>query len=186
MPRSAAPSSDTAIHFGHFIRHHRLRLGRTTEAFARQLGISPRRLIAIETLPTDDIHKATRAALAEALGFDDEAGLTAAWRSTPVPSTPRRRGPSTDQSQRFAAACQAAGVSGAEAMRRLRAWLLTQDAATQKRILSFRRPKATASLFSDVVDHRQDPAETARRRIAARAKAQAGDRRSAASRSQPS
>src|SRR5579875_2486724 len=112
------PAAATAIHFGQFIRHHRLRAGKTTEAFGRDIGLTGRRVIGIEAMATPDVQHTTLAALARALGMEMEE-LDTAWRTTPVPVTARRAGPTTDSAQRFAAACRAAGISTAEGMRRL-------------------------------------------------------------------
>jgi transcriptional regulator with XRE-family HTH domain len=170
-PPPAALDSTKLIHFGQFIRHHRLRAGKTTEAFGKEIGLTGRRVIGIEAMATPDVQHTTLTALARALHFDPEE-LDTAWRTTPVPLTARRAGPTTESAQRFAAACRQAGISPAEGMRRLRRWLIAQDEPTQQRVLRFEPlalPAGAAPLYTDLVDHLQDPAEATRQRIAGRA-----------------
>ena len=163
--------SDKIIHFGEFIRHHRINAGKTTEAFAREVKLTARRRIAIEAMAAPDVQHTTLLKLARALSMD-VPGLQQAWQNTPVAITRRRPGPVTDSARCFAAACRTAHISPTEAMRRMRAWLLAQDAQTQRRILctaAATEPSAEP-LYTDLVDHLQDPAEEVRRRAARTAK----------------
>jgi transcriptional regulator with XRE-family HTH domain len=173
---NTAPPLDAAgkvIHFGQFIRYHRLRAGKTTEAFGREIGLTGRRVIGIEAMATPDVQQTTLTALARALQLDPDE-LDSAWRRTPVPLSARRAGPTTEAAQRFAAACRAAGISPAEGLRRLRGWLIAQDEPTQQQVLRCGPPDVAANttpptLYTDLVDHLQDPAQTTRQRISARA-----------------
>lgn len=161
--------SEKITHFGEFIRYHRRRQGQTTEAYARKLGITGRRLIAIEKMAVPEIQHTTLTALAREMGIDPD-DFDRAWRETPVAVTRRRAGPTTDESSRFNSACRVANVSPTEGMRRMRSWLVAQDSATQQKVLSFRRPgSSTEPQYTDLVDHVQDPAEAARKRIGERA-----------------
>lgn len=180
--RRPAPvsTSQRVIHFGQFIRHHRIRAGKTTESFGKEIGLTGRRVIGIEAMAAPDVQQTTLTALARALHLDPDE-LDATWRSTPVPLTPRRAGPTTESAQRFAAACRRAGISPAEGMRRLRQWLIGQDQGTQQRVLQSVAPAAPAPMFTDLVDHLQDPAQATQQRVASRA-ARAGRM---ASRAQP-
>ena len=162
--------SDPIIHFGEFLRFHRIGAGKTTEAFAREVNLTARRLIAIEAMAAPEVQHTTLLQFARALSMDVPT-LQQAWQTTPVPVTRRRPGPVTDSARCFAAACREAKLSPAEAMRRLRVWLLAQDPATQHRILCTASADAnTAPLYTDLVDHVQDPAAEVRRRIAAKKK----------------
>jgi transcriptional regulator with XRE-family HTH domain len=150
------------IHFGEFVRWNRVKTGKTTEAFGKEVGVTARRLIAIEAMSTPDIQATTRAALARVIGIDPES-FDDAWRSTPVPVTHRKSGPTTDEARLFRIACDNASVTPAEGMRRLRTWLVMQPADVQRAALSKDGP------FTQAVGHAQDPAESARARIGRRA-----------------
>ncbi len=154
------------IHFGEFVRWNRVKAAKTTEALGREIGITARRLIAIEAMATPEIQHTTMAALARALGFDAET-FAELWTQTPVPVTRRKSGPSTDQATRFNAACAAVGIQPAEGLRRLRSWLIEQDPATQTAALSY--VPAHRQGFTDPVDHLQNPAEAVAKRIARQA-----------------
>ncbi len=152
------------IHFGEFVRWHRVNQAMmTTEAFARAVGLTGRRLIAIEAMPTPDIQPTTRAALAKAMGIEPD-DFDRKWKSTPVEVTRRKAGPTTDEARRFRAACAASNVTPAEGTRRLRSWFVTLPPQTQRQALAH-----AAGPFTDAVDHVQDPAESARDRIGRRA-----------------
>jgi transcriptional regulator with XRE-family HTH domain len=156
---------DKIIHFGEFIRWHRVQAGKTTEALGREIGLTARRLIAIEAMAKPDVQHTTMAALARAFKIDPEQ-FDSVWQTTPVPVTRRKPGPSTDEARRFAAACAAAGVTQVEGMRRLRSWILEQDQPTQVAALSFHpSAKSTDDVFTHAVDHLQDPAEALRDRV---------------------
>jgi transcriptional regulator with XRE-family HTH domain len=156
------------IHFGEFIRWNRTRANKTTEALGREIGITARRLIAIEAMAQPDVQHTTMAALATAFGFDPET-FGELWKSTPVPVTRRKSGPSTDEATRFNAACAAAGTTPAEGQRRLRSWIIEQDQATQIAALSYVPSHRKQAVFSDPVDHLQDPAEAVKKRLAKQA-----------------
>jgi len=160
--------SEKVIHFGQFVRWHRINSGKTTDVFGRDIGLTARRVIAIEAMATPDVQHTTLVALARALGIEP-AEFDKVWRSTPVSVTQRKAGPTTDESRRFAVACSAARIAPAEGLRRLRSWLVAQDAATQKQVLSFHRPAASVPMFTDLVDHLQDPAADVRRRLGRKA-----------------
>jgi transcriptional regulator with XRE-family HTH domain len=161
--------SDRIIHFGEFVRWKRISQGKTTEAFGREVGLTARRIIAIETMAKPDVQHTTIVALARAFAIDPEH-FDQAWRSTPVPVTRRKVGPTTDEARRFNQACMAAGVAPVEGMRRLRSWLVAQSAEIQQQALSFVRPGTESDeMFTDLVDHVQDPAEAAQKRINRRA-----------------
>jgi DNA-binding XRE family transcriptional regulator len=161
--------SEKVIHFGEFVRWQRVQAGKTTEALGREVGLTSRRLIAIETMARPDVQHTTMAQLAKAFGFDPEQFDTV-WRNTPVPVTRRKAGPSTDEARRFAAACRAAGTTQAEGLRRLRSWIVEQDTATQIEALSFVAPhRQTSAAFTDAVDHDQDPADAVKNRAAQQA-----------------
>jgi transcriptional regulator with XRE-family HTH domain len=171
--------SEKIIHFGEFIRWKRVTSGKTTDALGREVGLTARRLIAIEAMATPEIQHTTMASLARAFGIDPEQ-FDSVWKSTPVPVTRRKAGPTTDEARRFNAACAAAGTTQAEGLRRLRSWLVEQDQATQIAALSFipphRQPSASGE-FTDAVDHLQDPAEAVKKRAgekAARSAKQSG------------
>ncbi len=160
--------SEKIIHFGEFIRWHRVQSNKTTEALGREVGLTARRLIAIEAMATPDVQHTTMAALANALGFDPET-FNEKWQSTPVPVTRRKAGPSTDEARRFNAACERAGTTPIEAMRRLRSWIVEQDQKTQLAALTFIAPHRQPPEFTDAVDHLQDPAQATKDRIAQQA-----------------
>jgi len=165
--------SEKVIHFGEFIRWHRIQARKTTEEFGRELGITARRLIALEAMAKPDVQHTTIVAISQALGIDPEK-FDETWRSTPVPSLKRKSGPTTDEARRFGAACAAAGVSQAEGLRRLRSWLVAQDSETQQAALTFEatnrsRTVQSLSTFTDPVDHLQDPGEETAKRVAKKA-----------------
>jgi transcriptional regulator with XRE-family HTH domain len=174
--------SEKIIHFGEFIRWKRVTSGKTTEAMGREVGLTSRRLIAIEAMATPEIQHTTMASFARAFGIDPEQ-FDSVWRSTPVPVTRRKAGPTTDEAKRFAAACAAAGTTQAEGLRRLRSWLVEQDKATQLAALSFipaHRQQTDSEAFTDAVDHLQDPAEAVQKRAGEKAAQQAKSQESAA------
>jgi len=162
--------SEKVIHFGQFIRWNRINSGKTTDVFGHEIGLTARRVIAIEAMATPDVQHTTLVALARALGIEPE-NFDKVWRSTPVSVTQRKTGPTTDESRRFAIACSTARILPAEGMRRLRSWLVAQDPATQKQVLSFDRSAGSPPppIFTDLVDHLQDPAADVRRRISRKA-----------------
>ena len=98
-----ADMNDKVIHFGEFIRWNRTCAGKTTEQFSREVGVTARRLIAIETMARPDVHPSTLSRLANTLGIPPE-DFDQVWQSTPVPVTKRKPGPTTDEAQRFARA----------------------------------------------------------------------------------
>jgi hypothetical protein len=150
------------IHFGEFVRWHRVNQAvMTTEAFAREVGLTARRLIAIEAMATPDIQPTTRAALAKAMGIEPD-DFDRKWKSTPVEVTRRKAGPTTDEARLFRAACAASNITPVEGTRRLRSWFVTLPPETQREAL------AQAGPFTDAVDHVQDPADSARQRIGKR------------------
>jgi hypothetical protein len=161
--------SEKVIHFGQFVRWNRINSGKTTDEFGREVSLTARRVIAIEAMATPDVQHTTMVALARALGIEP-ADFDKVWRSTPVAVMERKTGPTTDESRRFAIACSTAKILPAEGMRRLRSWLVAQDPATQKEILSFHRPAPNAvPMFTDLVDHLQDPAAAVRHRVGRKA-----------------
>ena len=155
------------IHFGEFVRWNRVRSNKTTEALGREIGITARRLIAIEAMAVPDVQHTTMAALATAFGFDPET-FGEVWKSTPVPVTRRKTGPTTDEATRFNAACMAVGITPIEGQRRLRSWIVEQDKETQRAALSY-IPAHRQPSFTDPVEHLQDPAEAVKARLAAQA-----------------
>jgi hypothetical protein len=175
--------SEKIIHFGEFIRWKRVTSGKTTEALGREVGLTARRLIAIEAMAQPDIQHTTMASLARVFGFDPEHFDTV-WRTTPVPVTRRKAGPTTDEAKRFNAACVAAGTTQAEGMRRLRSWIVEQDAAMQLEALSFipphRQSAGSSEAFTHPVDHLQDPAEAVKKRAGQKAARSAKQSESAA------
>jgi transcriptional regulator with XRE-family HTH domain len=162
--------NEKIIHFGQFIRWNRINSGKTTDEFGREIGLTARRVIAIEAMASPDVQHTTIVALARALGIEPE-NFEKTWRSTPVSVTQRKSGPTTDESRRFAIACSNVRILPAEGMRRLRSWLVAQDPATQKQVLSFERPPSPPgpAMFTDLVDHMQDPAAARNRRISRKA-----------------
>jgi transcriptional regulator with XRE-family HTH domain len=150
------------IHFGEFVRWNRVKSNKTTEALGREIGLTARRLIAIEAMPTPEVQHTTLAALAGAFGFDPET-FEEQWKNTPVPVTRRKTGPTTDEASRFNAACTTAGTNPAEGLRRLRSWIVEQDAATQQAALSYIPPHRQG--FTDPVDHLQHPAQAVATRL---------------------
>jgi transcriptional regulator with XRE-family HTH domain len=174
--------SEKIIHFGEYIRWNRVTAGKTTEAFGREVGLTARRLIAIEAMARPDVQHTTMVALAKAFHIDPEE-FDKVWQSTPVPVTRRKIGPTTDESRRFGQACAASGISPVEGMRRLRSWFVEQDAKLQKAALGFvpeHRQNATG-MFTDPVDHLQDPAEETRQRAGRRAGQESSSEKSAGS-----
>ena len=164
--------SEKIIHFGEFIRWHRVRGNKTTEELGREVGLTARRLIAIEAMATPDVQHTTMAALANAFGFDPET-FNETWKTTPVPVTRRKAGPTTDEARRFSAACELAGTTPIEGMRRLRSWIVDQDEKTQITALSFIASQRRAAGFTDAVDHLQDPTEAVKKRIGQKAEQRA-------------
>jgi transcriptional regulator with XRE-family HTH domain len=157
--------SEKIIHFGEFIRWNRVQSGKTTEALGREIGLTARRLIAIEAMAKPDVQHTTMASLARAFKIDPEQ-FDSVWQNTPVPVTRRKPGPSTDEARRFAAACSAVGVTQAEGMRRLRSWIVEQDPVTQRAALGFVVARHSEhEAFTHAVDHLQDPAEAVRQRV---------------------
>jgi hypothetical protein len=158
------------IHFGQFMRWHRVNGGKTTDAYARQLGLTARRLIAIEAMAEPAVQHTTLAALARSMDMTLEE-FDQAWRTTPVPVTDRKPGPSTDPARRFTAACGAVGISTAEGLRRLRLWVNDQPPETQRAVLSYTgEGDAPEPRFTKAVDHLQDPARLNADRIGERAR----------------
>ena len=154
-------------HFGQFVRWHRVNAGKTTEAYGRDVGLTGRRVIAIEAMAAPGVQHTTLVALARSMGLSVEE-LDDAWRSTPVPQTRRRSGPTTDGASRFAAACAAAGIEPPEGMRRLRRWFIDQPAEVQRAALSSTASQPVPT-FTIPVDHLQDPRAAQAARLAARA-----------------
>jgi transcriptional regulator with XRE-family HTH domain len=150
------------IHFGEFVRWNRVKANKTTEALGREIGLTARRLIAIEAMATPEVQHTTLAALANAFGFDPET-FGEEWKNTPVPVTRRKAGPTTDEATRFAAACAAAGTTPPEGLRRLRSWIVEQDPKLQLEALSFIAPHRQT--FTDAVDHLQNPAQAVAKRL---------------------
>ena len=153
-------------HFGQYVRWHRVNGGKTTDAYARALGLTARRLIAIEAMAEPAVQHTTLAALARSMGMTMEE-LDRAWRSTPVPVTHRKPGPSTEPARRFTAACLAVGIAPAEGFRRLRLWVIDQPPDVQRAVLSH---TAVAPTFTAAVDHLQDPATLTAERVGERAR----------------
>ena len=157
--------NEKIFHFGEFFRWHRVRANKTTDALGREIGITARRLIAIEAMAQPDVQHTTMAALANAFGFDPE-NFSEVWKITPVPVTRRKAGPTTDEATRFNAACTAAGTTPAEGQRRLRSWIIEQDEKTQLEALTYIAPHRKFSAgFTDAVDHLQDPADAVKKRV---------------------
>lgn len=153
---------------------------KTTEDFARELGLTARRVIAIETMPKPDVQHTTIVSLAKAFGIDPEE-FEHVWKTTPVPVTRRKMGPTTDEAQRFTRACAAVGINPAEGQRRLRSWIVEQNARIQHEALSYVPPHRvgsveSTSMFSGAVDHVQDPAAASRKRISRKAATSAKSR----------
>ena len=166
---AAASAAGRAGHFGQFVRWHRVNAGKTADAYARDLGLTGRRLIAIEAMATPAVQHTTLSALAKSMGLSTE-DLDAAWRSTVVPQTDRRAGPTTDAARRFSAACADVGIDPPEGLRRLRRWLIEQPADVQRDALSHAAP-ADPTRFTTAVTHRQDPVAAQAQRLAERAAA---------------
>lgn len=161
--------SQKIIHFGEFVRWNRINAGKTTEEFGRELGLTARRVIAIEAMSKPEVQHTTVVALARAFGIEPEA-FEHAWKTTPVPVTRRKQGPTTDEARRFTQMCATLGITAVEGMRRLRSWIVEQDPQLQHKALSYVAPHRTGfvkadSMFTDPVDHLQDPAEAARIRL---------------------
>ncbi len=173
--------ADRVIHFGEYLRWHRVSAGQTTDEMAKAVGLTTRRWIAIEAMAVPDVQPSTLGAVAKAIGMTI-SDLDRAWRTTAVPVTRRKAGPTTDVARRFAAACRAAGVTPNEGLRRARHWLVQQPKAVQLAAVGFVpsvpefdddftnvRPAADAlPKFTSVVDHLQDPAAVRRRRADAK------------------
>jgi transcriptional regulator with XRE-family HTH domain len=157
---------DKIIHFGEFVRWNRVKANKTTEALGREVGLTARRLIAIEAMAEPRVQHTTLAALATVFGFDPET-FGEKWKSTPVPVTQRKPGPTTDEAARFTAACAAANTTPAEGLRRLRSWIIEQDEKIQLAALSFIAPHRKG--FTDAVDHLQNPAQAVAKRLGRRA-----------------
>jgi transcriptional regulator with XRE-family HTH domain len=157
---------DKIIHFGEFVRWNRVKANKTTDALGREVGLTARRLIAIEAMAEPSVQHTTLAALAAAFGFDPET-FDEQWKKTPVPVTRRKSGPTTDEATRFTAACSAAGTTPAEGLRRLRSWIIEQDAKTQTAALTYVAPHRQG--FTDAVDHLQHPADAVAKRVGRRA-----------------
>jgi len=172
--------NEKIIHFGEFIRWNRVRANKSTDALGRDIGITARRLIAIEAMAEPNVQHTTMAALANVFGFDPET-FGEVWKNTPVPVTRRKAGPTTDEASRFNAACAAAGTTPAEGQRRLRSWIIEQDKKTQLEALSFVPKHRKPVEFTDAVDHLQDPAEAVKARVAN----QAADHQQASSAKSP-
>jgi transcriptional regulator with XRE-family HTH domain len=165
--------SEKIVHFGEFVRWNRINKRMTTEALGRELGLTARRVIAIESMPKPDIQHTTLVALGQVFGYSPEA-FDRVWKETPVPVTRRKMGPTTDEARRFTLICRKAGIAPIEGMRRLRSWIVEQDEETQQRALSYVPPHRIGaveadSMFTDAVDHLQYPAESVRRRLGQRA-----------------
>lgn len=165
----SAPVSEKIIHFGEFVRWNRIKSGKSTEDLARELGLTSRRVIAIESMNHPEVQHTTVVALGRAFGMEPEE-FEHAWKSTPVPVTRRKRGPTTDEARVFNRACAVAGITPLEGLRRLRSWIVAQDEKTLNAALHFIPPHRAGiaqadSMFTDPVDHLQDPAEAARLRI---------------------
>jgi transcriptional regulator with XRE-family HTH domain len=169
--------SDKIIHFGEFVRWNRVQAGKTTEKFGSEVGLTARRVIAIEAMAKPDVQHTTLVALAKAFDIEPEE-FERVWKSTPVPVTKRKKGPTTDEASRFSIACVASKVTPAEGMRRLRSWIVVQDEKTQKQALGFLAPHRIPA-FTNVVDHLQDPADAERKRIGRKAARAAKSRGSA-------
>jgi transcriptional regulator with XRE-family HTH domain len=159
------------IHFGEFVRWNRVKSNKTTEALGREVGLTARRLIAIEAMAEPSVQHTTLAALANAFGFDPET-FGEQWKKIPVPITRRKSGPTTDEATRFTAACSAAGTTPAEGLRRLRSWIIEQDVQTQNAALSYIAPHRSG--FTDAVDHLQHPAQAVAKRLGRQANQSAG------------
>jgi transcriptional regulator with XRE-family HTH domain len=164
---------DKIIHFGEFVRWNRVKANKTTEALGREVGLTARRLIAIEAMAEPSVQHTTLAALANAFGFDPET-FGEEWKKTPVPVTRRKAGPTTDEATRFSAACRAAGTTPAEGLRRMRSWIIEQDEKTQIEALTFIAPHRKG--FTDAVDHLQDPAQAVMKRVGRQASEASGQR----------
>lgn len=176
--------SEKIIHFGEFVRWNRINAGKSTEAFARELGLTSRRVIAIESMTHPAVQNTTVVALGRAFGLEPEE-FERRWKSTSVPVTRRKLGPTTDEAKLFGRACATAGISQVEGMRRLRSWIVTQKPQTQRAALGYIAPHRANllqadSMFTDPVDHLQDPAEAVRHRLGRRAASSAKSPGSAA------
>src|SRR6516225_10568586 len=107
---------EQVIHFGEFIRWKRINARKTHEELARELNMTARRIIAIETMPKPEVQHTTIVGLARIFGMTPEE-LDQAWKTTAVPVTRRKSGPTTDEAQRFARACAAVGIPTVEGQR---------------------------------------------------------------------
>ena len=179
-------TGNRVVHFGQFIRWHRVNAGQTTDAFARRLGLTARRLIAIEAMAEPAVQHTTLAAIAKVMDKSMEE-LDQAWRSTPVPVTGRKTGPSTDAARRFTAACGLVGIAPAEGLRRLRLWVIDQPPEVQRTVLSHvATAAADTPRFTAAVDHLQDPAKATAERVGHRARRSASTSPAPAGRPAPS
>ena len=173
--------AERVIHFGEYLRWHRVSAGRTTEEMAKAVGLTTRRWIAIEAMASPDVHPSTLGAVAKAIGMSISR-LDQAWRTTAVPVTRRKAGPTTDVARRFNAACRAVGVTPNEGLRRLRHWLVQQPKPVQLAAVGFAPPPPDSAddfenvtpadgalpTFTAVVDHLRIPATAERREADAR------------------
>ncbi len=172
---------DKIVHFGEFIRWNRVSAGKTTDAFGREIGLTARRVIAIEAMANPDVQHTTMIALARALHIDPEE-FDSVWKNTPVPVTRRKAGPTTEEARLFSIACAQNGITPVEGMRRLRSWIVAQDRETQQAALGFvpdHRHNQPTGMFTDPVDHLQDPAEAVRKRVGHRSTTAAKSQESA-------
>ena len=157
--------AESTGHFGEYLRWMRTQANQTTEEFGEAIGVSARRLVAIELMPEPVVQHRTLIAIAKAMKLS-LAELDHAWRTTPVTVTRRKAGPTNTEARLYARACERAGVSLAEGMRHVRSWLVTQDEATQVAALRFTKSSESDEAgFSGLVDHVQDPAEATRDRV---------------------
>ena len=80
------------IHFGYFVRWRRETVRQwTRKRLALEVGMTERRLAAIEELPEPTLHGANMAKLSAALGMEPDE-LRTAWKVTPVPVPVKRKG----------------------------------------------------------------------------------------------
>ena len=174
--------SEKVIHFGEFVRWNRISARKSTEELARELGLTSRRVISIEQMTKPEVQHTTVVALGRAFGMEPEE-FEHRWKTTPVPVTRRKQGPTTDEARVFNRTCAEIGISPLEGMRRVRSWIVAQDRSTLEAALRFLPPHRQGheqpdSMFTDPVDHVQDPGEVVRRRIGRQAASSAGSRES--------
>lgn len=80
------------IHFGYFVRWRRETVRQwTRKRLALEVGMTERRLAAIEELPEPKLYGANMAKLSAALGMEPDE-LRTAWKVTPVPVPVKRKG----------------------------------------------------------------------------------------------